>query len=239
MGEDALVPTRMIRVFSELQMWIHIHLIHFAAAFIITGLPLISQDLFWWIAYGIGYPFYKAFPGYTPISAGVLIANWVHRASAFILIFLIAIYVIAELFRIRKWEFGPVEWSFKALKEGFDSLLNYYLFKKHVKFGKYNLGQKLWIIGVVIGLIWMYITGTILWLQFGLSKEIIHNILILHDIGFYLAVIGLLVHVYLATGIPEHRPMVTAMFRTGSIPEAFAKDHHPLYYEKIRKEPIE
>jgi len=227
---------RFIRVFSEIQVWIHIHLIHFAAIFIITGLPLINQDLFWWITYGIGYPFYKAFPGYTPISAGVLIANWIHRASAFILAPLIIIYVIAEIFRIKKWEFGPTEYSSKAFREGVKNLIDYYLFKRRVKFGKYNLGQKLWVIGVIIGLTWMYITGTILWFQFGLSKEIIHNILILHDIGFYLAIIGLLVHIYLAAGIPEHRPMVTAMFRTGSIPEEFAKEHHPLYYEKIRRE---
>jgi len=234
--KDIIVEGRMVRVFSELQMWIHMHLIHFAAAFIITGLPLINQDLFWWIAYGIGYPFYKAFPGYTPISAGILIANWVHRASAFILAPLLVIYAVAELFRIKRWEFGPTEFSLNALKNGINSLLDYYLFKKHVRFGKYNLGQKLWIIGVILGLIYMYITGTILWLQFGLPKEVLHNILILHDIGFYIAVIGLAVHIYLAAGIPEHKPMVTAMFRTGSIPEDFAREHHPLFYEKIKNE---
>ncbi len=53
--------------------------------------------------------------------------------------------------------------------------------------------------------------------------------------SFHIAVIGLTVDVYLATEILEHKPMVTAIFRTRSIPEGFTDRRHPLFYEKTKK----
>jgi len=226
---------REIRVFSELQIWMHKHLIHFAALFILTGMPLISFKYFGWIAWALGYFVYKLFPGYTAYSAGVVVANWLHRLTAFILIWLIAAYVIGEIFRARRWEAWPECWTLGCLKKGIKDLVDYYMYKRNPGFGKYNLGQKLWIWGVVAGLIYMYITGTILWFRLA-DKETLQLVLVLHDIGFYLAIIGLAVHVYLAVMLPEHRPMVTAMFRTGTLPESFVKHHHPKYYLKVRRE---
>jgi len=231
------VTEKFVRAFTEAQIWVHKHLIHFTAAFLLTGLPLISGDWFGWIATALGYPLSNLFGNaYSAYSLGLQIARWIHRLSALGLATVIVPYGVLQLFRIRQWEIWPECWSLSCLTRGIGELIDYYVRKKRPNFGKYNVGQKLWTWAAAIGVIWMYATGLVLWFRDSFSPatwELAHT---LHDIGFFLAVIGLAVHVYLATMIPEHRPMLDAMFRTGTLPEEFVKEHHPKWYEKLKAE---
>ncbi len=232
----AVSSEKIIKAFSKAQRWVHMHLLHFTAAFIITGLPLIHKELFGWIALTLEYPFSVLFKGaYDPFSMGLEIARWIHRLSAFGLAMVLVPYAILELFRIKHWEIWPECWSWSCLSKGTRDLIDYYLHKRKREFGKYNLGQKLWTWVVIIGMIWMFTTGTILWAKEYFPIDTVLWAHLLHDIGFYIAIIGLTVHVYLATMIPEHRPMIEAMFDTGELPEEFVKEHHPKWYEKIMK----
>ncbi len=235
MSQPLLVSReKIVKAFSKAQRWSHIHLLHFTAAFIITGLPLIHSELFGWIAIIIGYPFSFLFRNsLATLAVGLEVTRWIHRISAFGLASVLVPYGVLELSRIKQWEIWPECWSLSCLKRGIHDLVDYYVYKKKAEFGKYNLGQKLWTWAVIIGIIWMFSTGVILWFKGLFDIDIVLIAHLLHDIGFYLSIIGLTAHVYLAVLIPEHKPMIEAMFDSGELPEEFVKEHHPKWYEKI------
>ncbi|ABM80896.1 formate dehydrogenase subunit gamma [Hyperthermus butylicus] len=238
---------REVKLFSELEIWVHKHVIHIAVVLIVTGLAISASTLpSWirwtvdWIPYLLGTPAAKAAAllGGSPIeqsydaySLGVQIARIIHRIAGVALIAFGIVWLIGELPRARQWQI----WPEGGLGEAIKNLMNYYLGKKPARFGKYNIGQKLWIIAVVVGSALLAITGIIMWFRTSFSLEtetLAHQ---LHVWLAWLGIAGLIVHVYLTIGIPEHRPAVRAMFRTGTVPEEFVKEHHPLYYEKLKK----
>jgi len=231
-----MAEEKQIRVFSELQIWAHKHVIHFTAAFLLTGLVLAGGDTVKILGEIFGYPIASIFaPEYDAYSAGVQVARWIHRLSALGLAFIIVPFFIAEIFNAGRWEFWPECWSLGCFKQGVRKVVDYYLGRGHPEFGKYNLGQKCWVWLASIGMVIMYITGIILWFRESFSVTIWEYARLIHAIGFYLSIIFLAVHVYLATMIPEHRPMVTAIFRTGTASADFLRTHHPQWFEKLRK----
>jgi len=239
---------REVKLFSELEIWAHKHAIHFAAALIITGLIISAQKLpspldgvFEWMAYALGTPASKAAAalgaspleqGYDAYSLGVQVARIIHRIAGVGMALIGVVWLLGELPRIKKWQV----WPEGGLGEAVRNLVRYYIGKEKPVFGKYNLGQKLWILGVVVGFTLLFASGLIMWFRDSFSPstwELAHT---LHVWLAWLGIAGLVIHVYLAVGIPEHKPMVRAMFRTGTAPEEFVKDHHPLYYEKAELE---
>ncbi len=230
--------SRVIRAFTEAQIWVHKHLIHFTAIFLITGLPLINERAFWWVAYALGSPLNTLLSSTSAVSVGLEVARMLHRLAALGLAMVLIPYFFYELSHAGKLHIWPEEWSFSAFKRGVKELVDYYIHKRKAEFGKYNLGQKAWIWIVIFGTLWMYITGLIMWFRGYFSTGAYEMAHLLHDIGFYLAVCGLVVHVYLATMIPEHRVFAHAMFRTGTIDEEIVKEKHPRWYKKLNEEEI-
>ncbi len=238
MASEKLVSTELdeeVEVFNEIQIWAHKHLIHFVLFFFLTGLPLISKDWFGWLAYLFGYPLTTIIGGYDPYSLGIQVARFVHRLSAFGLALVLIPFLLKMLRDIKKLEIWPECWSFSCLKSGINDLIDYYIHKKPVKFSKYNLGQKGWAWTAIIGMIIMYITGIIMWFRGYFPVGAWEVARLLHDIGFFIAGIGLILHVYMAVLIPEHRPFVRAMFRTGRVPKKFVAEHLSKWYEKIKE----
>lgn len=230
-----------IRVLSETQIWAHKHLIHIVLVLFISGLPLVSKELFGWIAYLVGTPAAWIIaavqgspfqPDYLAYSVGLQILRIVHRVAGVMLVIVALITALVEVTRIKKWQI----WPEGSLGEAIRNLVDYYVRKRHVRFGKYNFGQKLYTWAVIVGVPWMVVTGTILWFRTLFSPETVSIAHFLHLIGAALGGWLLIVHVYAALGIPEHKPMVRAMFRTGTVSEEYLKEHHPLYYEKLKKE---
>ncbi len=226
-----------VRTFSEMQIWVHKHLIHFVAAFFLTGLPLISKDWFGWLAYLYSYPVSVVIgPVYDPYSLGMEIARLIHRLSAFGLALVLIPFFLGELGALRRMEIWPECWSWSCFKKGISDMVDFYIHKKPAVFPKYNLGQKGWIWTVLIGMIIMYITGIIMWFRGMFSPSIWGWAHLIHDIGFFIAAIGLIIHVYMAVLIPEHRPMVRAMFRTGRLTEEYVSKHLPKWLQKSKEE---
>lgn len=239
---------REVKLFSELEIWAHKHAIHFAVALILTGLIVSANSLpgplggfFEWLAYTLGTPasyFAEALglspleQGYSAYSLGVQVARIVHRLAGIGMAAIGLVWLLGELPRARKWQIRPEGGLGTAVK----NLVDYYIGKKKPRFGKYNLGQKLWIIGVVAGFTLLFVTGVIMWFRDSFSPEVVNTAHMLHTWLAWIGIAGLIIHVYLAVGIPEHRPMIRAMFRTGTAPEEFVKEHHPLYYEKASGE---
>ncbi len=224
-----------VRAFSEAQIWAHKHLIHFTLFFFITGLPLISKDWFGWLAYIFGYPLSTIISGYDPYSLGVQVARFIHRLSAVGLAMVLIPFFIKMLADLKKSEFMPECWSFSCFKKGVQDMIDYYIHRKPVKFPKYNLGQKGWIWTASIGMVIMYLTGIVMWFRDAFPASVWEAAHLLHDIGFFIAAIGLVIHVYAALLIPEHRPFVRAMFRTGRLTEEYVAEHHPSWYERAKE----
>lgn len=238
---------REIKLFDELEIWTHKHAIHFAAALILTGLIISGKnlpgplgDFSEWLAYMLGTPasyfaevlgFSPLEQGYSAYSLGVQVARIVHRLAGVGMAVIGLVWFLGELPRIKRWQIWPEGSLITAIKD----LVDYYTRRRKPRFGKYNLGQKLWTIGVVVGFTLLFVTGVIMWFRDIFSPELVNTAHILHTWLAWIGTAGLIIHVYLAIGIPEHRPTVKAIFRTGTAPEEFVKDHHPLYYEKIRK----
>lgn len=238
---------REIRLFDELEIWAHKHAIHFTVALILTGLIISAKslpgplgDFFEWLAYVLGtlasylikaLGFSPLEQGYSAYSLGVQVARIVHRLAGIGMAVIGLVWFLGELPRAKKWQI----WPEGSLRTAVKNLIDYYIGKKKPRFGKYNIGQKLWIIGVAIGFTLLFVTGIIMWFRDNFSSELVNAAHILHTWLAWIGIAGLIVHVYLAIGIPEHRPMIRAIFRTGTAPEEFVKEHHPLYYEKISK----
>ena len=222
--------SKMVRVFSEVQIWAHKHLIHVVGLLFFTGLPFFSKEWFGWVAYVLGYPIAYVM-GADVYTTGFEVARALHRIAAVTLIIISAVVFFAELPRMRKWRIWPRNVGKETAK-----LIKYYLNKEKVPFDKYNIGQIAWTWTVIFGIALMILSGLVLWFK-GLFDA--GTVLLAHYVHATVAailLIGLVVHIYAAIGIPEHRPMVTAMFRTGTLPEDFVKEHHPLYYEKLEVE---
>ncbi len=243
MAEECVSPAEWrskceaVRAFSEAQIWAHKHLIHFVLFFFLTGLPLISKDWFGWLAYIYGYPLSTIIgPAYDPYSLGIQVARFIHRISALGLALVLIPFLFKMLGDLRKSEIWPECWSLSCFSKGIRDMIDYYVHKKHVTFPKYNLGQKGWIWTAAIGMIIMYVTGVVMWLRDLFSPAVWEWAHLIHDIGFFIAAIGLIIHVYMAVFIPEHRAFVRAMFRTGRLTEEYVEEHHPAWMEKIKQE---
>ena len=91
-----------------------------------------------------------------------------------------------------------------------------------------------WIAGV-LGLSWMSITGLILIFKVQFSVTVVRYSLLLHDLGFILALCYLIFHVFFVTVIPENRPTAEAMFMDGMIPIEYVKERHPQWYMELKE----
>lgn len=98
---------------------------------------------------------------------------------------------------------------------------------------KFNTGQKLWYLTVVIGGLVLVITGLLMWFGKGsIPTWLFWWSVFLHDLGAIAMVAFFLVHFYLATMHPLMRAGLDAI-RFGFFPEEYVKHHHARYYEEV------
>jgi formate dehydrogenase subunit gamma len=99
--------------------------------------------------------------------------------------------------------------------------------------GFYNAGQKLFAVPSLFGGILIGITGIILSLSTVWFTEtgVVQWAILLHFVCVGLVFAGLLIHIYMAAIAPGERPAFISMF-TGTVPEAYAKHHHGLWYRE-------
>ena len=101
---------------------------------------------------------------------------------------------------------------------------------------KYNTGQKLWYVTVVLGGLGIGVTGLIMWFGRGtVSSSLFRWSAFLHSVLAVLLVAFTLVHVYLAVMHPLMKGGLDAI-RFGYMPEEYLKHHHAKYYEDLTSE---
>lgn len=102
--------------------------------------------------------------------------------------------------------------------------------------GFYNVGQKLFAVPSVLGGVVIAVTGFIMALSnvYFTNTAIVRWAILVHFVTVGLVFAGLLIHIYMASIAAGERPAFISMF-TGNVPEDYAKHHHRLWYEEIKR----
>ncbi len=145
-------------------------------------------------------------------------------------LFLLSIIVSFFLFvKDNVWKAEDADWIAKA-----GGLLS----GKHVPSWRFNFGEKFmfWFGVVFLGLA-VSISGLIMdFPNFGQTRDTLQTVNIIHAVGALLFVCLMLGHIYIGTIGMEG---AYASMRTGHVDEAWAKEHHELWYNQVKQQPAE
>jgi formate dehydrogenase subunit gamma len=101
---------------------------------------------------------------------------------------------------------------------------------------KFNSGQKLWYLMVVIGGLVLFVTGLLMWFGKGyVPAWTFQWSVFLHDLFAIAMSAFFLVHFYLAVAHPLMRAGLDAI-RFGFFPEEYVRHHHAKYHEEVTSE---
>jgi len=99
--------------------------------------------------------------------------------------------------------------------------------------GKFNPGQKMFFLVVVLGGLAMLASGLIMWFPLNFGVELVRTMYVVHSFGFLLIFAFVFVHLYLVTiGAPGSAP---AMF-TGWVTRGWMKKQHPKWLKEMEKD---
>ena len=128
---------------------------------------------------------------------------------------------------LRRNFFSRVDWEW--VKSG-GGLLSH----KHVPAGFFNAGEKAWFwFGVTLLGIVMSVTGLVLdFVVFGQTRYVLQVANVLHVVGAALYMAAAIGHIYLGT---VGTPGAYQGMRHGSVDEEWARTHHQLWYEDVKR----
>ncbi len=135
--------------------------------------------------------------------------------------------VWAENYRIlTKWGWSDIEWLMKK------PLTTVFKKIKLPKDDKFNPGQKVWATIAVSGSFVLAVSGGIMWTTGSpIAALIIHTVV---AVAMLTALLG---HMYMALLNPETRHGVGSII-DGEVSVEWAKEHHPLWVEKMARERV-
>jgi formate dehydrogenase subunit gamma len=234
---------KTIVAFTQLQRSFHNHLLHFMVFFIITGLPLLSTNFsFLASLFAIPYDFMgsvipePAASGLTDnerLAAGLQVARIIHRVTALFFVIMAIPFVAVQLLHVRSWAIWPEDrWSVTSLFAGIKGLWVNYVCLKHVRIGKFNVGQKLFAWTMITAITAITASGFVLMFRNLFPQGVQEFCRFLHAASFVTISVFLVVHLYLSL-LPMNRESLHAMFRDGTLPIDYVKNHHPIWYEKL------
>ena len=138
--------------------------------------------------------------------------------------------LVEDLNKIFSWGGSDLGWLKAAV--------GYYFFGKEENMpeqDKYNTGQKLWYLVVVLGGLLMGVTGLVMWFLRGtVSPGLFLWCVFLHSAMSILMAAFTLVHIYLAVMHPLMKAGLDAI-RFGYMPEKYVKHHHGKYYRELKE----
>ena len=219
------LPDKFVR-FSHLQRVEHLLVMIFFIILVVTGLPQEFFEATWsaWIIRSLG---------------GIDITRFIHRMFGI----LFAALVVWHLGRVilfallRKLNPSIVP-TFKDFNDAV-GMLKYYmgLSEEHPKFGRYDFRQKFEYWGLVLGGIFMIVSGFILYFPIFFTKFLPGVIIpVAETVHGYEALLAFLViiiwHMYGAHFNPDVFPFDPSIF-TGKISRERMKKDHPLEYAEV------
>ena len=97
---------------------------------------------------------------------------------------------------------------------------------------KYNAGQKLFAILVLLATVLIIASGLVMTLHLG-SADVVSGAIVAHKLAIALVLLGVAVHVTMAAVIAEERPALRSML-TGRIDYQHAKHHSPKWVTELQ-----
>ncbi len=100
--------------------------------------------------------------------------------------------------------------------------------------GKYNAGQKLAYWAMLLSMIALMVSGIIIWRQFFshmFTLDTLRLAALVHAVSGVVLILTIIVHVYAAIWV---KGTIGAMTK-GTVSRAWAKHHHPLWYQSLDK----
>jgi len=178
-------------------------------------------------------------PALSPLAqgeAGYIMRTW-HRIGAIIAAVAALIYLIFDFKGLLTSMKKIFTWSADDL--GWLKAAPAYYFSGDEKAmppqDKFNAGQKLWYLNVVLGGLVMVATGLVMWFGKGsVSPGLFQWAVFLHDIIAILMVAFFLVHFYLAVMHPLMKGSLDGM-RFGYLSEDYVKSHHAKWYQELKE----
>ena len=214
-GTDAAIAIRWIPKYTTLERvlhWVH------TASFIplaLTGFVLFSP---WLMSLDQG-------------AAGITL-RLIHRIAAIFFGGVPILYAVLQprrmLMHVREFlSFGKYDilWLKAAIP--------YYLLGRHTAMPpqpRFNTGERLNAVVMVLGTITFGITGLTMWFGRGSIPPLLYQVMtILHDIAFIVTVAMFMIHFYLAVIHPLMWQSLVSM-RYGVVSESYAREHHAIWY---------
>ncbi len=237
MKDNSLRNEPTVKVFGEIDIWFHKHIIHYFIFLILTGLPLFSES-FRLLGYAFGIPatwFGAPLGSEEMLASGIVVARTIHRVVGVLLIITAIPYVIKKLLSIKTWAIWPHEKSFSEWWKNTASLVNVYIHRQHHPIGKFNNGQKLAAYVFIVLTLALVCTGLIMMFRDLVPDALVVYSRLIHVVSFVLVGLTLMAHVYFGT-LDVNLPGVDAMFRSGRITLKHLKNHHPLLYEEMKED---
>lgn len=225
-----------VKAYHPLEMSFHKNMLRFVILLIISGLPFFSK-MFSFIAYGVGYPISEFLGNGQPLSSGLAFLRVIHWSSGFLLAVISVVFLFAMLSKINRLSIWPDVWGVDAVFDGIKQMRLHYLEKKSGNFGKMNLGQKASAWVMFFTMVLLIISGVLLVLRnidgSFLPSDISLFLRNIHTVSFIVLFCVLMVHVFFAL-LPSNIHAYKAMFQTGEMDREYVKEHHPLWYNKLK-----
>jgi formate dehydrogenase subunit gamma len=160
------------------------------------------------------------------------------------------LFILYIIVRIRKevvpfikqiFTFSPRNDLLWVIKKGIQMTMGYKMLEKlgfEPKLpdqGFYNVGQKLFAIPAVLGGTLIAATGIIMLGSklYDLNKALVQWSILIHFVVVGIVTAGLLIHIFMAAIASGEFPALVSMF-TGTVPEAYARHHHKLWYDEVK-----
>ena len=222
-GSDSAIAIRWIPKYTTLERVLHwVHTAGFVPL-VLTGFVLFM-------------------PWLEPVAQGPAGAHirLIHRASAILFGGVPILYAVLQPRRM--WMHVKEFSSFSRYDVlWLKNAIPYYVFGRHANMPpqpRFNTGERLTAVVLVLGTITFGITGLPMWFLKGIMPTWLFQVaVLLHDVFFIITVAMFIIHFYLAVIHPMMWQSLVSM-RYGVVSESYAREHHAMWYygEKRAKE---
>ncbi|MEM4971461.1 MAG: cytochrome b/b6 domain-containing protein [Sulfolobales archaeon] len=208
----------------------------FFTLLVLTGLVLLSIELFAWIVYPIGVPL-APIVGLSQetgaVTVGVEVARAIHRFTGPLWGALLIVYGIYLVITRKILVFEPLKKPLRQQIREAIALLNHYALGKPLprdveeNLDRHNVLVSYLTVVLIIAFILVGGSGAAM-IYLNLTPDQHRIMLLLHDIGFYLSILFTLAHIFAVTH-PNNIPILKAMFTNGRVALRWAEQHMPRY----------